>query len=664
MMLASVLVSLALTTSVAHAGLAVSGTTTLPDLQEPAPTGQRSPQDFAVVIGVEDYSDVPDVPFAKRDALAFETWAMSTRGIPEARVRRLLDARAYEIESALDEAGKSVGKGGRVWVYFAGHGAMDPGGTRRLLLGRDAATDPGAFARFAVSVDDVQRRAGAGGGEVLMVLDACYNGGGRAGEGSLTAGKRLAVPTSLLTPTAGSVEWAATGPQEMSGPLPAAQQGLFTYFAVGALRGWADGEVDGTRDGMVTGEEAQRYVRRVLGTVQGGNQTPQLLAAQDASTLVLARGVKEVGPARDALVALRGGGANTVQVATTTFVTPPAVTGGSTAGGDVSADVAALKRLKALREAREAKLTELARAKAAEGAAAWTELSSVLSDGSAAEIAVVEKYVKTWTDAKVWVDDAEGRTERAVVVASIDAAKAWLAKAGKGAVGSDWVSPTLGTMKWIPAGTFLMGSPASEAGRYDDEGPQHRVTLTKGFWMMEHEVTQGEWQAVMGSNPAKFTQCGVTCPVEQVSWDDAVEFARRVSARDGVTYTLPTEAQWEYAARGNGTGVYAGGNEVGAVAWYTENSGSRTHPVCQKARNGFGLCDMSGNVLEWTADWFGTYPSSAVTDPKGAASGASRVRRGGSWRVAPRFARVARRFSSAPANRSDYLGFRFSRTVP
>ncbi len=459
-MIASLLVSLALTTTPARAATLPD----LPDLQEPASTGQRSPKDFAVVIGVEDYTDVPDVPFAKRDARAFETWAMSTRGIPEARVRRLLDARAYEITAALDEAGKAVGKGGRVWVYFAGHGAMDPGGTQRLLLGRDAATDPGVFARFAVSVDDVRRLAGAGGGEVLMVLDACYNGGGRAGEGSLTAGKRFAVPMGLLTPTVGSVEWAATGPKEMSGPLPAAEQGLFTYFAVGALRGWADGEVDGKRDGTVTGEEAQRYVRRVLDTVQGGNQTPQLLATQDAATLELVRGVKEKGPSREAVLALRPGGANTVQAATASVVTPPSVTGGGTSGGDVSADVAALKRLKAMREGREAKLGELARAKAAEGAAAWTELSSVLTDGSAAEIAVVEKYVKTWTAAKVWVDDAEGRAERAVAVASIDAAKAWLAKAGNGGDGERLGEPDLGDDEVDSCGELPDGEPGERGG--------------------------------------------------------------------------------------------------------------------------------------------------------------------------------------------------------
>jgi formylglycine-generating enzyme required for sulfatase activity len=224
-------------------------------------------------------------------------------------------------------------------------------------------------------------------------------------------------------------------------------------------------------------------------------------------------------------------------------------------------------------------------------------------------------------------------------------------------------SPTLGPMKWIPAGTFTMGSPASEAGREFDE-VQHEVTLTQGFWLMEHEVTQAEWQAVMGSNPSGISSCGPTCPVEQVNWDDAVEFAKRASARDGVAYRLPTESEWEYAARGGQSYVYAGSNEATSVGWLVENSGRKTHMVCQKGRNGYGLCDMTGNVLEWTSDWSGAYPSGSVSDPAGASSGSGRVGRGGSWRRSARGARLALRIWRVPASRADDLGFRLARTSP
>ena len=227
----------------------------------------------------------------------------------------------------------------------------------------------------------------------------------------------------------------------------------------------------------------------------------------------------------------------------------------------------------------------------------------------------------------------------------------------------EFESPTLGVMKWVPAGTFTMGSPSSESGR-DSEETQHSVTLTTGYWLMEHEVTQGEWQAVMGSNPSAFTACGPTCPVQQISWDDAVKFARKASKLDGVTYALPTEAQWEYAARGGRTGeLYAGSNEATSVGWISDNSQRMTHAVCGKARNGYGLCDMTGNVWEWTADRYGDYGGSA-TDPKGAATGSIRVYRGGSWFNSAQFARVAYRYGYDPSNRDDSLGFRLSRTGP
>ena len=233
---------------------------------------------------------------------------------------------------------------------------------------------------------------------------------------------------------------------------------------------------------------------------------------------------------------------------------------------------------------------------------------------------------------------------------------------------STYQSKSVGMMRLIPAGTFTMGcKPGRDdvAGGCDSDEVPHTVTLTKPYYMMEHEVTQAEWSAVMGSNPSGFSSCGPTCPVEQVSWNDAQAFIAKVSARDGVTYRLPTEAEWEYAARAGAGFAYAGSGDLGSVGWYGGNSGSKTHPVCGKARNGFGLCDMSGNVWEWTADWYGGYASSAQTDPRGPASGSDRVLRGGSWYYVARCARVALRNGGNPDLRNYRdLGFRLVRSVP
>ena len=177
---------------------------------------------------------------------------------------------------------------------------------------------------------------------------------------------------------------------------------------------------------------------------------------------------------------------------------------------------------------------------------------------------------------------------------------------------------------WVPAGEFQMGSTSRHAG--DNEQPVTRVRISQGFYLGKYEVTQDEWQAVMGSNPSSFSGCG-RCPVEQVSWEDAQAFIGRLNASSGGgRYRLPTEAEWEYAARaGTTTDTYAGnmtqplGNDpvVDGIAWYYENSGLQTHPVGQKSPNGFGLHDMLGNVWEWVGDWYGAYPGGAVTDPSG-----------------------------------------------
>ena len=203
----------------------------------------------------------------------------------------------------------------------------------------------------------------------------------------------------------------------------------------------------------------------------------------------------------------------------------------------------------------------------------------------------------------------------------------------------------------IPAGCFQMGS---ENG-YDDEKPVHRVCLD-AFRMDVTEVTQGAYRSVVGRNPSTFGSCGDDCPVEEVDWTEARNYCERVGKR------LPSEAEWEYAARaGTTTKWYWGDDEsrAGEYAWYHGNSGSQTHPVGRKRPNGWGLYDMSGNVWEWVGDWDGAYPSSGQRNPTGPASGSSRVNRGGSWDNSPvRLPSAHRRLDNAPGDHSDRLGFR------
>ena len=211
----------------------------------------------------------------------------------------------------------------------------------------------------------------------------------------------------------------------------------------------------------------------------------------------------------------------------------------------------------------------------------------------------------------------------------------------------------------IPAGEFRIGSESEEA--FYLEEPVTRVRISRGFWLGKYEVTQGQWQAVMGSNPSFFDECGPDCPVENVSWEDAQEFIRRLNAAVGEErYRLPTEAEWEYAARAGTSGDRYG--NLDAIAWYSGNSGDRTHPVGRKAPNAWGLYDMLGNVWEWTQDWYGDYPGGSVTDPQGSASGSERVFRGGSWGNNARSCRASYRINYSPGIRDYDLGFRLLRT--
>lgn len=207
-------------------------------------------------------------------------------------------------------------------------------------------------------------------------------------------------------------------------------------------------------------------------------------------------------------------------------------------------------------------------------------------------------------------------------------------------------------MVWCPPGTFTMGSNDGDS----DERPVHQVTLTKGFWIGKTEVTQAQWKSVMGNNPSDHE--GDDLPVECVSWDDCMEFCKKTGLE------LPTEAQWEYACRAGSTGPYAGTGNLDDMGWYGGNSGRQTHPVGTKQPNAWGLYDMHGNVWEWCADWYGDYPSGAVTDPKGASSGSYRVWRGGSWGNDAASCRSAGRNDGYyPSSRYDNLGFRLSRTL-
>jgi sulfatase modifying factor 1 len=333
----------------------------------------------------------------------------------------------------------------------------------------------------------------------------------------------------------------------------------------------------------------------------------------------------------------------------------------------------------------------------AEASRLWQATSSLREAGGPEATEAVRAFRERYSRSETTVKDATGSYSELVVIPEVAWSETWLASATTNTSTVEVEVPvrkaqakTQVTVKGVsftlahaPAGTFKMGSPRSESGRGSDER-QHTVKLSEGFHIGTTEVTQALYEEVMGSNPSSNSSCaitdhrvGATCPVENVSWYDAVEFCNKLSQLEGWEpaytisgtsvkrvagasgYRLPTEAEWEYAARAGESHTYAGSNSVGDVAWYKTNSGDKTHPVGTKAANAWGLHDMSGNVYEWTGDWYGKYPTGSVTDPQGPpTSGFYRVYRGGSFDYTADWTRAANRYWSIPGNAGDNLGFR------
>jgi formylglycine-generating enzyme required for sulfatase activity len=255
--------------------------------------------------------------------------------------------------------------------------------------------------------------------------------------------------------------------------------------------------------------------------------------------------------------------------------------------------------------------------------------------------------------------------------------------------GDDCVEGEIQEWVEVAAGAYTIGSPPGESNRFDDER-LHEVKLSRGFRVRSTEVTQGEFQKIMGYNPSRFSDCGERCPVERVSWHEAALYANTLSERSGLEpcytcrgaapdsrcvlgneyqspyecpgFRLPTEAEWEIAARAGNPGPRYG-SEVVRIAWYRANSGGTTRRVASREPNGWGVFDIFGNVMEWCNDWYGEYSTSDIADPSGPIRGTIRALRGGSWLINAERVRAAYRYRFPPNTRLSYVGFRVVQTL-
>lgn len=637
-----------------------------PDLAAlPAVTGGGE-KDAAVVVAVEDYVFLPDVVGAGDLGVAWYMYLSKVRKVPLVMLLKDADATPIKIRNALEAVAGRVKPGGRAWFVFIGHGSPSKDGADGALVGATAQADQYEFFPQTITRGEVLQKLAAaapGAAAPVLILDACFSGTDVQGQ-ALIAGAQFAVSQEIAEAKEATVLSAGRA-RDIAGQLPGARRPAFSYLVLGALRGWGDFD----DDGVVTAAEAAQYARDVLLTLDSGRQqSPQQSGVDQPMTEKLSGSALEHGPdLADIRLKLAGGGSTAVKVQ-----------------DDLAAELAALEKARREREdaeKREVAAREAARTKhEAEVEETWKTVKQVAVGGGPEGTKAVELFLKRYQGHPL---GNPKETE----------ARQMLEKLGAVA------SAALTGYILVKPGCFQMGSPATEDGR-DSSEVQHEVCITKGFYLKETEVTQKEWRDVMGSNPSHFVACGDRCPVENVSWWDAVAYANALSKKEGLElcytmggctgspgggcgkgrswcdgdyqcrtvafkglackgYRLPTEAEWEYAARAGNTSALHGA--LDDVAWYNRNSGNKTQPVGYKKANFWGFSDVVGNVWEWCWDWYGAYDGTR-NDPLGTAAGGVRMYRGGSWYSYPNVVRFATRRGQNPKERYDFIGLRLARS--
>ena len=687
-----------------------AGDTGWPDLSSPPSRTGGGENDVAVIVGVENYMFLPDIPGALTNVEDWYLYLTRTLAVPPARITLLRneEATVEKMRKYAERAASEVDPGGTLWFVFVGHGAASSDGTDGVLIGADAQREADSVYVRSLPRSELLATLDSGAQErSVVVLDACFSGRSAGGE-ELVEGLQAYVPHRAARLGGDLAVLAAGRSDQFAGPLPGQVRPAFSYLVLGAMRGW--GDADG--NGSVTADEAVSYARDALATlVTDRDQTPEL--SGELGGTVLGRG-RERGPDLAGMRLSLGPGTTAPTIGRAELSTGSDV--------DLAAAAAEAERLRREREALEEREREIQRQLTEErkrrrdeaesdlldsARSEWLALAPLMESPSPESATVVELYVKKYGDASVTVD---GDTT-SVEVAYVDEAQDWLRRhAGKlvgGGTGGSVIDQHGYEMARIEPGEFWMGSPSDEEGREDDE-TRHKVRITKGFVMGSTEVSQALYQAVMGENPSLSKYKGSSLvgpekPVQNVSWLDVVAFCNRLSEQEGLEpayrisgetvtwdrsangYRLPTEAEWEYAARAGGSNRYSGTSDDSSVCQYgnvsnpsaksrfdwswdvfsCEDGAQVASDVGSYQSNGWGLYDMTGNVWEWVWDWYGEYPSGTVTDPVGPSTGSLRVVRGGSWLNVARLVRVALRYIYDPGVRSNcFLGFRLARSVP
>ncbi|WP_457576800.1 SUMF1/EgtB/PvdO family nonheme iron enzyme [Desulfomarina sp.] len=621
---------------------------------------------YALVIGVSNYTNGwPGLPGVKKD-IRLVREALEKKGF-QVTVLKNPDGASLEdgFEKFIEQYGSK--EDNRLLIYFAGHGHTvtpkyqgEPLGYIVPADAPDPHDDLRRFRRVAMSMQRIEEYSlNIDARHVLFLFDSCFSG-------SLFAMSR-AIPQHISYKTGKPVrQYITSGNADET----VSDESLFRAQFIEALNG--EGDVNG--DGYVTGSELGEFLQQSVVNYSKGSQHPQYGKIRhrflDKGDFVfLAGGFMLVEqPAHAATgtlkVATRPTGAEIAIDGVFEGVAPLQVEdlkpGVLTVSGEKAGYSSVSKKLR-IRKGRTSSLTLILDKISVRGS---LTINPTPSDATVRILNISPRYQPGMElDAGNYTVELSrtgyiSQTHMVELAAGEDAVLSFHLKKVGSSQGNNYTDPTTG-MKfvYVKGGCFDMGDTFGDGD--NDEKPVHEICVD-GFYMGKFEVTQGQWRKIMGNNPSFFKK-GDFYPVEDVSWNDTQKYIKRLNSRSGKKYRLPTEAEWEYAARSGGKKEkYSGVNHVDAVAWYTYNSGNSTHFVGRKKQNGLGLYDMSGNVWEWCSDRYGEnyYTSSSRNNPRGAASGSNRVFRGGSWASDQRTVRSACRFNYTPGNSNNALGFR------
>ena len=673
-----------------------------PDLSQPVQAVGGGEHDAAVVVGIERYSDVPGVPGAKSNAKAWYEYLTETRGVPAQNVRLLIndEATREQMLKAAGQKARQAGPEGTLWFVFVGHGAPAADGKDGLLVGRDALQTAESLQERSVRRGELLKALAASqAGSIRVVIDACFSGRGPDGATIVPGLQPLVAVTAAGPADPRMVVLTAAKGNQFAGALPGANRPAFSYLVLGGLRGWA---AQG-KSAVVTAGDLWRYAKNALeATLRGRDQTPDLIGKENA---VVAPSAGEKGPNLSKLAEATAGEMFKISsLPSVPEAAAPEAMGEMGGAADWrNLDVDALQKYdeatkfdkgEASAEDKAAKWRDLAQAapkfaeKAEARAAQWDRYAKQLAAQEEARQKRAEARDKDWEklgkllalevvpkgNKKRWAVmfvQAYGKTSKdnpyvaelapylpPGTVRVVPGAKPAAARHGKARI--EWVT--------IPGGSFTMGSGNG------DEGPQHQVTV-QTFQMAKTLVTMEQYKACVDAGACTAPDTGGYCnwgvsgreqhPINCVDWSQAKAFSEWVGGR------LPSEAEWEYAARSAGKDwKYPWGDEAATceTAAIIFCSSGGTAPVCSKPAGNTkqGLCDMAGNAWEWVQDWYHNSYNGAPTD--GSAwenpAGSYRVGRGGSWNLGAVLARAAARYSIVPGIRYGDIGFRPARRGP